>query len=599
MKPLLCFMKKLHIYAGKTLYFNLLGMMFLSFFEGIGIFLIIPMINLSGIFDINVAFIPIIGSLDFSNVIPKAFGLPVILAVYLLLVAGQAILQRNFTIQKVKINIGFVNRLRLETYQSLLQANWLYFMKKRKSDLINLLTTELGRVSAGTSMFLQLLSSFVFTFIQLGLALWLSPEITIFVLCWGIILILLSRRFIKKSRALGKRTSRNAESYMSGITEHLNGMKDIKTNKLEESRYQWLCNWCSNIEKEKLGYVKLKTSSQLLYKIGLATLIVILIYFTVKLFHAQMEQLLLIVVIFSRLWPRFSGIQANLEQITASIPAFKILGAIQEECNVAEEMKGLNYHDVKPISIQKGLECREVNFRYNADEPTYALQDINLSIPANRMTAVVGRSGSGKSTLIDILMGLMQPGSGEVLVDGAPLSGETLFSLRESISYVAQDPFLFNASIRENLLMIEPDAKEEDIWKALEFSQSAEFVRKLTDGVDTVIGDRGVKLSGGERQRLVLARAILRKPSILVLDEATSALDTENEAKIQKAIDSIRGTMTIIVIAHRLSTIRHADQVIVLEQGKVVQKGGFSELADEERGMFSHLLGRQIEMSQP
>jgi ATP-binding cassette subfamily C protein len=168
--------------------------------------------------------------------------------------------------------------------------------------------------------------------------------------------------------------------------------------------------------------------------------------------------------------------------------------------------------------------------------------------------------------------------------------------LRRSISYVPQDPFLFNASIRENLLMVAPDASEEQIWEALEFAAAAEFVAKLPQGLETLIGDRGVRLSGGERQRLVLARAILRKPSILVLDEATSALDAENEAKIQQAIDRLSGMMTIIVIAHRLSTIRNSDQVIVLDQGQIIQQGEFGQLAKEKRGLFSHLLRNQMEV---
>ena len=160
-----------------------------------------------------------------------------------------------------------------------------------------------------------------------------------------------------------------------------------------------------------------------------------------------------------------------------------------------------------------------------------------------------------------------------------------------------QEPFLFNATFRENLLMIEPDATEEQIWEALEFSSAAEFVKKLPQGLDTLIGDRGIRLSGGERQRIVLARAILRKPSILVLDEATSALDTENERKIQQAIEQLKGKMTVIVIAHRLSTIRNADQVIVLDKGKIIQRGEFNQLAKEETGMFSHLLQNQSQVS--
>ncbi|WP_261381325.1 ATP-binding cassette domain-containing protein [Paenibacillus cremeus] len=141
--------------------------------------------------------------------------------------------------------------------------------------------------------------------------------------------------------------------------------------------------------------------------------------------------------------------------------------------------------------------------------------------------------------------------------------------------------------------MVEPDADEAQIWEALENSSAAEFVKKLPQGLDTVIGDRGIRLSGGERQRLVLARALLRQPSVLVLDEATSSLDTENEKKIQEAIYRMKGSMTIIVVAHRLSTIRNADQIVVLDQGKIVQTGEYNQLAEERKGLFRSLLSHQ------
>jgi ATP-binding cassette subfamily C protein len=253
-----------------------------------------------------------------------------------------------------------------------------------------------------------------------------------------------------------------------------------------------------------------------------------------------------------------------------------------------------NYKDVKPIRFEYGIECRDIYFRYNRHESLYALQDISLQIQSNRMTAIVGRSGAGKSTLIDILMGLQQPERGQVLIDGAPITSENLFSLRQAISYVPQDPFLFNGSIKENMLMMHPSASEEDIKEALKLAAAAEFVSRLPNGLDTIVGDRGIRLSGGERQRLVLARAILRKPAILVLDEATSALDSENEAKIQEALENLKGTLTIVVIAHRLSTIRNADQVIVLDQGSIIQTGSYSHLAKEKGGLFSTFLGNQV-----
>lgn len=599
MRNILYFTKQLYSFTGNILIINLLGMVSVSLVEGIGILLLIPMLSISGIANMNEKASPLSGALGFLSDFPATLGLPLVLGIYIVLVVGQAVLQSNITIRNAKIQIRFINHLRLETYRGLLQANWSFFVKKRKSDLINSLTTELGRVSAGTNLFLQLLTSLIFTFIQIGLAFWLSADITLFVLCCGVVLAFFSRRFIKKSKRLGGRTSENSKAYLAGITDHFNGIKDIKSNLLEQSRYMWLRNWTEDVEREQLAYIKVRNNSQLFYKIASAISIALLILLSVKLFRTQTEQLLLIILIFSRLWPRFSGIQSNMEQIAANLPAFKALLNLQEECKKSIELQDVeqNYNFLKPIQIEQSIECRNISFRYNKQDSIYALKNINLSIPSNCMTAISGRSGAGKSTLIDIVMGLLQPESGQLLIDNKPLTSKNLLSLRKSISYVSQDPFLFNASIRDNLRMVEPDANEEQIWEALDFSASAEFVSRLPQGLDTLIGDRGVKLSGGERQRLVLARAILRKPSILVLDEATSALDAENEAKIQEALERLKGSMTIIVIAHRLSTIRKADQVIVMDQGQIIQSGGFTQLAKDKSGLFSSLLGQQAKIN--
>ncbi|RBP03168.1 ABC transporter ATP-binding protein [Rossellomorea aquimaris] len=591
MKALLYFTKQLFSFSRYVLILNLIGMVFVSLLEGIGILLLIPMLSISGILQVDTADIPFLHYLFFLESISPIAGLSVILGTYILLVAGQALFQRRIARKNMMIQVDFINHLRMETYKGLLQANWGFFMKKRKSDLVNSLTTELGRVSGGTNMFLQLITSAVFTIIQIGVAFWLSPSMTLFVLAAGIILAFFSRSFIMKSRKIGDQTTEIAKNYLAGITDHFNGIKDIKSNSLEEPRHEWLREWCDTIKKEQEAKLIVRTNSQLVYKVTSAILIAVFLFVSVSLFKSQSQQLLIIILIFSRLWPRFTGIQSNLEQIASTIPAFHSIIQLQYECNLAHELslQGSNT-ERKPLRFNHRIDCKNVSFKY---ENTYSLKDINISIPSNQMTAIVGPSGAGKSTLIDILMGLNRPEKGEVLIDGIPLTAKNLLSLRKSISYVPQDPFLFNASIRENLMMIEPTASDQDIWESLEFSSAAEFVKNLPEGLDTLIGDRGIRISGGERQRIVLARAILRKPSILVLDEATSALDSENESKIQKAIEQLKGKMTIIVIAHRLSTIRKADQVIVLDKGRVVQSGPFTQLAKEKKSMFRNLLEKQ------
>jgi ABC-type multidrug transport system fused ATPase/permease subunit len=599
MKHLLFFTKQIYAFAGRKLYLNLIAMTLISLVEGVGIFLLIPLISLTGIIQVNNTndSMPLSHLSNLFQGLPETVSLIIILSSYILLIIGQGLFQRHQIILNVKIQQSYSLFLKENTYKSLLQANWGFFLKNRKSDLINIMTTEIGRVSGGIQMFLQFLSALVFSCIQLILAFWLSPQLTISILLFGILLIFLSRKFINKSSDLGNETVELSKTFLAGITDHLNGIKEIKSNNLENYHFRWFNRTSRKMEENVVKIIKLRSFSQLINKVVSAILLATFVIFSLKMFQAQPTQLMLIMVIFSRLWPRISGIQSNLEQLGAVLPSFKVLIDLQNECTKAKELDGDSLRLIQPLYINKAIECHNVAFRYNSQQERFALKHVNLQIKANQMTAIVGRSGAGKSTFIDLLMGLNQPEQGEVLIDGKKLTSDNLLSLRRSLSYVPQDPFLFNATIKENLLITDPNATEEQIWEALEFASAAEFVKKLPNKLDTLIGDRGIKLSGGERQRLVLARAILRNPSILILDEATSALDTENESKIQEAIEQLKGKMTIIVIAHRLSTIRNADQVIVLEHGKIIQQGEFSQLANEKRGVFNSLLRKQMEIS--
>jgi|SRR5690625_517238 len=590
MKAIIYFLKQIHTYSGKIVYINLVAMTGIGLLEGVAILLLIPLISISGVIDMSVEGIPLLNRLTIIESIPPLIGLPFILMFYIFLVVVQNIVRRQLTVKNTRIQMGFLRFMQVETYQSILHANWQFFIKQRRTDLVNILTAEVGKSSIGAYSVLQFIASTAFSAIQVGLAFILSPGITTFVLLCGLVLIFFNRKFLKRSLSLGKRDFYLGRDYLAGVTDQLNGIKDIKSNTLEESRMTWFRTITKNMENQQVEYTRLKSTSQLYYKIASALLIASFIYFALMMFNAQVAQLLLVIAIFSRLWPTVVNMQASMEQIASTIPSFKAVIALQEECKNAKEFDINRHEDIKPLIVKNQIECKHIYFRYNPSVPKYALYNLNITIPANKMTAVVGKSGAGKSTLIDLLMGLNQPEQGKVLIDGETLVSENIRSLRNAISYVPQDPFLFNTSIKENLQLVVEGATEQQMWEALEFSSAAEFVQNLPDGLDTVIGDRGIKLSGGERQRIVLARAILRNPSILVLDEATSALDTENEKKIQNAIENLKGRMTIIVIAHRLSTIRNADQVIVLDEGKVIQTGGFNQLSKEKQGVFKEAI---------
>ncbi|WP_058309275.1 ABC transporter ATP-binding protein [Gracilibacillus massiliensis] len=593
MKHVFYFLKQIHSHTGAVLYINILAMTGIGLLNGVSILLLIPMISMSGIINMDTNELPFMGVFQFLDSFSVTIGLLIILAIYIGIAIGQILLQRHITIRNAEIQQGFLRFLQIETYQSLLKANWDFFIKKRRSDLVHILTAEISRTNAGTQSFLKLMASFIITLLQVFLAFWLSPSITSFVLLCGVFLIFINRKFLRRTLALGKQNVELGKNFLAGITDQINGMKDIKSNSLEEPRMDWYRSMTKQIQDQQVNYTRVKTTSQAYYKIASAVFIAVFVFVAIQLFSAQAAQLTLIILIFSRLWPRVSGFQTSMEQIAMSLPSLQIVQSLQKQTSEMTEFDKEFDQSVEPLQIEHGIACNNASFRYDKQKEVFALKDIHLFIPANKITAIVGKSGAGKSTLIDLLMGLNLPETGEIKVDGMSLTSDRILSFRSSLSYVSQDPFLFNTTIRENLLIVAPHATDEALMEALEFASAAEFVNQLPIGLDTVIGDRGIKLSGGERQRIVLARAILRKPSVLVLDEATSALDTENESNIQEAIGRLKGKMTIIVIAHRLSTIRDADQVVVLEGGKIIQQGEYNQLS-AAKGVFRKMLHRQL-----
>jgi ABC-type bacteriocin/lantibiotic exporters, contain an N-terminal double-glycine peptidase domain len=245
------------------------------------------------------------------------------------------------------------------------------------------------------------------------------------------------------------------------------------------------------------------------------------------------------------------------------------------------------------VKLERSIELRDVSFSYEASIPA-ALDNIRMQIESGKTTAIVGSSGAGKSTIVDLILGLLWAERGSVLIDGAPLGAAQLKSWRARIGYVSQETFLFNDTVRFNLEWAQPGATEREMLTALESAAALDFVTRLPSGLDTIIGERGVRLSGGERQRLSLARALLRKPRILILDEATSSLDSENEQRIYDAIEKLHGSITIILITHRLSTVRDADRIYVLDKGRVVADGTWSGLMSSENSRFRELYGSQL-----
>jgi ATP-binding cassette subfamily C protein len=227
------------------------------------------------------------------------------------------------------------------------------------------------------------------------------------------------------------------------------------------------------------------------------------------------------------------------------------------------------------------------------------VSDITFGLPAGKVTALIGPSGSGKSTIADMLLGLLEPTAGKILVDGVEIDAANRRRWRDQVAYVPQDVFLLHDTIAANLRLAAPQASDDDLWTALRAAHAGEFVERLDHRLQTVVGDRGVRLSGGERQRIALARALLRKPSLLILDEATSALDWQNQSLIARSIDGLRGAMTILTIAHRPSMIAFADWVVAMEDGRVVEVGQYQRLKAKPASRLSRMLSGEQSETEP
>ena len=519
-----------------------------------------------------------------------AVGLPVgiatLLGLFLVLQIvqnGVAIVARHFII--VTRN-AVMQELVVGTFARLLSARWQFFTSARQGTIVNTLIHEVNVAGDAFKTLALLVATFVQLLAYVAVPLYLSWQVTTVSVIAGGLLALPLLALGPLNYRLGQRTTAAANRASGVIQESVTLAKVIfgfanQARSLEDLRTAY-----SEQQRALTRSQSLRMAMPLLYEpFGMAVLVITLL--VAQRFAVPLSEIAALVWALQKAVTLVSDLTTRWNALVNFLPSYhQVLVLRARAAAMAEPTGG------RPCApLQREIVLDRVTFAYPDHPPT--LVDVSVRIPKGRVVAVVGESGAGKSTLIDLLMGLHAPQGGRVLVDGVSLTELDLKSYRCRIGYVPQESILFHATIRQNLLWAKPDATDAEIREACLRANADEFVARFPDRYDTVVGDRGVRLSGGQCQRLALARAILRRPDLLILDEATSSLDSQSERLIQEAVDSIARETTVVIVTHRLSTIANADHIHVLRNGKLVEAGTYAELM-RANGTFSDMARLQF-----
>ncbi len=490
---------------------------------------------------------------------------------------------------------GITRDIRSDLHRKILQLPIGFFTEQRKGDIISRMTTDLKEVEWSILMTIELIFREPIMIISsLGILLYMSPQLTIFVFVLLPVVSLVVTRIGKSLKKSSAKAQSKMGELMSQTEENVGGLKVIKAFNAEPLKGGLFQNTIDHYFRLMNSVMrKSDMASPLSEFLGTMVMAVVIWYggglvmedngFTAEAFIAYL-------LFFYQIIPPAKSLSKASYHIQRGNASSERVLEILDAQNPIVDMP-----DAKFIkSFEKEISFENISFSYypNDKDVRQVLQDVSLRVPKGKMVALVGQSGSGKTTLTSLVPRFYDTTNGSLKIDGTDVKELSIPSLRNLLGLVTQESILFNETVRYNIALGKPDASLEEVKAAAKIANAHEFIEGLENGYDTNIGDGGGKLSGGQKQRLSIARAVLKNPPILILDEATSALDTESEKLVQEALFKLMENRTSLVIAHRLSTIQNADEIIVMDNGKIAERGTHQSLL-EANGIYKKLVEMQ------
>ena len=564
-------------------------------FNGVGTALIIPiLLSLLGQDAILKEGPPILQALlsPFESV-PDAYRLIVMAIAALTVIILKSITNYLSGLSSSILSRSLTADLQERGLATILDVDMAFFSSAKVGELMNRLGGEMGRAISAITVTIRLCIVVVTILIFLGILLSISWQLTLVMTALLPISSIISQFISQRAKVFSRALTQLNGQYSGGLVELLSGVRLVKATANEAREYQRFVRFIR--QREKLNLQAEMNSSLIgpLAEVVNTSILFALVFVSRSLFQNQLEVLSAIMVTYlvllSRLLPYIGQLNSARNQLARVSASIDIVYDLLRRDNKGFMQNGA----LRFQGLQQGIEFKNISFTYPGSEDQ-VLSNITLNLPKGTTLALVGSSGAGKSTLADLLPRFFDPTQGAIAIDGEDLRHYDVATIRQAMGVVSQDTFLFNNTVRYNIAYGRLESSDEEIIAAAKRANAYEFITQLPQGLDTMIGDRGIMLSGGQRQRLAIARALLQNPEILVLDEATSALDTVSERLVQQAIDELSRNRTTLVIAHRLSTVQSADQIAVMDKGRVAELGTHQDLLIKG-GLYSKLCSLQFD----
>jgi subfamily B ATP-binding cassette protein MsbA len=484
------------------------------------------------------------------------------------------------------LRTDYIRHLQTEGFENALAARVAYYDEHGSDEILNAIVTQTEYASRTIRYVIRIVEQGFLSLIYLSVALYIAPWLTLFT---GVVLggFLYGLRWVLESGySVGGRVAEANERVQETVQAGTQGIREVKLFGVTEELFQ---NFQTAVDRFAESNIRLRRNDAIIdnfYQMSTAVTVFGLLYVALTFASLSLASLGVFLFAMFRLAPRVSTLNNLIYKAEGDLPH---LIRTQRFVNELREHDEVNDGERQPPSRITDVGFNDVNFSYDEEQ---VLDGLSFGVSEEEFVAFVGPSGAGKSTIVSLLTRMYQPDSGEIHASGTPIREYELEAWRNKLAVVRQNPFMFNSSLRYNITLGNRSASESEIRDACDVAQVSEFLDELPNGLDTVLGDEGVRLSGGQRQRVAIARALLKPADVLVLDEATSDLDTSLEEKVHEGIESMNRDYMILVIAHRLSTVTNADTIFTMEDGQIVEAGTHTELL-ENSGSYAQLYSKQ------